>query len=178
MLNYFWQKAFCPGRNRQVQVLFVKKLASIQFFRKVMVVQNLCIECGHKCSPAAKACPSCGQPNPTSPPKPLTDQIEEKTGLWIVLIAAFVFLVWLFAPRDKFYIVLGVGIVIVLLIMFFGFLAKSIINWEKTIGYILMFPFVIWGMISYHDKNYMYLFFAAVLALPGLIIIFKNSQDR
>lgn len=148
------------------------------WIKKGLVLQNLCIECGHKCSPAAKACPSCGQPNPTSPPKPLTDQIEEKTGLWIFAIAAFVFLVWVFAPRDKFYIVLAIGIALAILIMFFGFLAKSIINWEKTIGYVLSAPFAIWGMISYHDKNYLHLFFAVVLALPGLFIIYKNSQDR
>lgn len=143
-----------------------------------MAVQHLCIVCGHKCSPAAKACPSCGQPNPTSPPKSLTDQIEGKTGLWILVIAVFVFLAWLFAPRDKFYIVLGLGIALALLIMLFGFLAKSIINWEKSIGYLLLTPFAIWGFISYHDKNYTHLAWAVLLSLPGLYVILKHSDDK
>lgn len=141
-------------------------------------MQNSCVECGHRCSPAAKACPNCGQPDPTSPPLSLTNQIEGSTGCLVMLIAAFVFLTWIFAPSDKFYIVLFIGIGLAILIMLLGFLAKSIVNWEKSIGYVLVMPCLIWGMISYHDKNYGHLFLAVLIGLPGVVILLKSTEDR
>lgn len=139
-------------------------------------MQEKCVVCGHLCSTNAISCPSCGHPNPTEQLKSLTYRVEEKTTSWILVICGVVFLGWIFAPENKFYILLMLGLSAVALIIVFNFLIKCAINWERSLGIILAAPFMIWAFVSYEDKNYFHVFLAAIFSLPGFIIYLKNSD--
>lgn len=143
-------------------------------------MQNNCVSCGNLCSTSAKFCPKCGHPNPTEPLKTLTEQVENKTTNIIISICGLVFLAWIFAPQNKFYLLFALGLIAISLVTVYGFLAKSAINWKRNLINLSILPFLIWAYFSYQSHNYLQMFLGILLAIPGIVIHFKhgNIEDK
>jgi len=137
-----------------------------------------CLTCGHDCAKNAKACPNCGQPDPTNLPPTVYEKIEKyRVGSFLV-IGLFIFITWLFAPEDKFFMVMIAGISIFVLIFFSGTLLYLIINWKRTIGIILFFIALGLGMEFYENHKYLKVFIAGIFSLLGLLITINNWENK
>ena len=137
-----------------------------------------CVTCGHPCSNSAKACPKCGQPDPTNLPLTVDEGIEKYRSLSLLVISLFVFVTWIFASTEKFYVVALVGLGIFVVICLLGFFSSLAINWKRTVGAILLFIPAVWGIESYKDHEYLKVFIVAILSLPGLYIYLVNLESK
>ena len=135
--------------------------------------------CGHDCSTSAKACPNCGQPDPTNLPPTSSEKIDTYSVFIYLGFVVFLLLAWMLSSSTTTFIVVAVmGGIIFAFAIFSSFLAKAVINWERSIGYILFFPPAIWGFVTFNDQQYLKVLVAAILSLPGLYIIIKNKEDK
>jgi 4-hydroxybenzoate polyprenyltransferase len=141
-------------------------------------MQNNCVSCGYLCSTSAKFCPKCGHPNPTEPLKTLTEQVENKTTNIIISICGLMFLAWIFAPQNKFYFLFALGFLSILLVTIYGFLAKSAINWKRSLINLSIIPFLILAYSSYQSHNYLQMFLGILLAAPGIVFLYKYGDIK
>ena len=137
-----------------------------------------CLTCGHECSKSEKACPNCGQPDPTSLPPTVYEKIDKYTNLSFLVIGLFVFITWLFAPEDKFFMVMLAGLAIWVLIFFSGVLLNLIINWKRTIGFIFSTIALGYGYSFYENHEYLKVFIAGIFFLLGVWIFGNNEENK
>jgi RNA polymerase subunit RPABC4/transcription elongation factor Spt4 len=140
---------------------------------EIVVVLKECKVCGELCSKNAKMCPSCGEPRPT---ETVSEGMERVSTVVVIIALIAVFAAWFFS--YKFWTVLIIAVVVVALFMLFEQLVRAVINWERTIGFILFVPPAFWAMFEILSKNYTVMVIPIVLALPGLYLIFKHSNDK
>jgi O-antigen/teichoic acid export membrane protein len=138
-----------------------------------------CLTCGHDCSKSAKACPNCGQPDPTNLPPTNSEKLETYLVFLAIGVTVYLLLAWIFSSSMTTFIIAAIiGAVIFALAFLFIHLAKAVVNWERSIGFILFLPPAIWGFINFNDHQYLKVFIAAILCMPGLYIIIINSDDK
>jgi hypothetical protein len=72
----------------------------------------------------------------------------------------------------------GYGILAIIIIILISMFFQALVNWERTIGYLISIVATIWGVTSYLNHHYFQLLFAILLGIPGLILVFEYSGDR
>jgi glycerol uptake facilitator-like aquaporin len=137
-----------------------------------------CLTCGHECAKSAKACPNCGQPDPTNLPPTVYEKIEKYRFGSFLVIGLFVFITWLIAPIDKFILVALVGAGIFIVICILLFFVSQTINWKRSLGIVLFLIPAGWGFYSYEHHEYLKVFIAAILSIPGIYITLVNLEDK
>jgi hypothetical protein len=72
----------------------------------------------------------------------------------------------------------GYGIAAVIIIILISMFFEALVNWERTIGYLICAAATVWGVIAYLNHHYVQLFFAILLGIPGLILVVEYSNDK
>ena len=159
-------------------MIILNKLIFVYKERFFMELSS-CLTCGHDCSKSAKACPNCGQPDPTNLPPTNSEKIDIYHVFICLGLLVFLLLAWVLSSSITTFIFAAViGGVIFALALFSTLLAKAVVNWERSIGYMLALPPAIWGFINFDDQQYLKVFIAVILCMPGIYIIHKNRDDK
>jgi 4-hydroxybenzoate polyprenyltransferase len=70
------------------------------------------------------------------------------------------------------------GFLAVMVLLLVNFLVEALVNWERTVGWLILIVATIWGAVSYLSHHHFQFFFSILLGIFGFVIALIYTSDR